>query len=315
MIGLLEHWQKTEVPLTQARQKWLDNCTDFCVAIANFKHPADRKSLCAYAISGDLLRTDTGSVLMWSLPKNYSGNLALDEHIFQTIDFTQLMKTRAASTDILDAAVKYLSTGVQRLMRYVREKSLIIELNLKLVSLEHKKTIEEIRALNPWTISWSNVCDYFKSSEFHRMARDCSGEDTLHFAYSMNWPKRVFGASVLDYDFGTREGGEYLDLLVETANQSAQDLYRTMGFEGWMHGPPVGDARNLANSTLYVAFKDNWIEYFFSRQVSEVKDWRKQVQTAKTFYSVFARTNSSIFFVFSYDPACSLKGNTDQDLM
>jgi hypothetical protein len=166
VTGLLDHWLTSEVSLEQARQNWLENSSEFCVAIANFKHPDDRKSLCTYAITGELLRGDVGSVVMWSLPKGYTGRLAMEEHIFQTIDFMQLMETRMKCGNIMEAAVKYLRNGVEKLSRYIRDKSLVVDLNLKIVSLEHTKTIQEIAALNPWTISWSNICDYFKSSEF-----------------------------------------------------------------------------------------------------------------------------------------------------
>jgi hypothetical protein len=53
----------------------------------------------------------------------------------------------------------------------------------------------EIARMQPFTMSWSNVCDYYSPSQFHEMAKACSGvEDTVHYGYSMNWPSRVKGA-------------------------------------------------------------------------------------------------------------------------
>ncbi len=61
--------------------------------------------------------------------------------------------------------------------------------------------LAEIRALQPWAISWSNVPDYYPPQAFHDMARACSrpgGEDTLHSLTAMNWPCDVAGASHID---------------------------------------------------------------------------------------------------------------------
>jgi hypothetical protein len=40
-----------------------------------------------------------------------------------------------------------------------------------------------------WTMSWSNVCDYFPShAAFHECAAACSKHgDTIHFLHSLNW--------------------------------------------------------------------------------------------------------------------------------
>lgn len=60
--------------------------------------------------------------------------------------------------------------------------------------------IDFIAANKSWTMSWSNVIDYIDYAEFHRLARACSIHgDTLHFRYSMNWVKDVFGVNILDF--------------------------------------------------------------------------------------------------------------------
>jgi hypothetical protein len=302
------------VSLKQARQKWLDNTTiDFCVAIANFKQAEDRKALCAYALTGELLKADVGSVVMWSLPKDYIGYLSMNENIFQASDFMHLMETRLKCGNIMEAAVKYLRNGVNKLSRFIRDKSLVVELNFKIVSLEQTKTIQEIRALNAWTISWSNICDYFQSTEFHKMARACSGEDTIHFGYSMNWPKQVFGASILDFRFNTKEGGEYFDWLIETENHCIEEFYEILKCKSVLHCPAVADARNLAEGTLYLWFKKYWVDYFFSKNISGIESISKQVLIYKTMYTIFTRTSSTVFFMYSYDPECSLKGTSAND--
>ena len=69
-----------------------------------------------------------------------------------------------------------------------RACSLQVELRLATVAPDALTTLAEIRALQPSTVSWSNVVDYCAPADFHAMARRCSREkDTVHNMYSMNW--------------------------------------------------------------------------------------------------------------------------------
>ena len=52
-------------------------------------------------------------------------------------------------------------------------------------------TTAEIRALSPWTVSWSNVPDYVEPAAFHAMARALSAPaDTVHYMHTMNWVRQ-----------------------------------------------------------------------------------------------------------------------------
>jgi hypothetical protein len=57
----------------------------------------------------------------------------------------------------------------------------------------------EICSLQPHTMSWSNVCDYYHPADFHAMAEACSApEGTVHHLHSMNWIREVKGASHIE---------------------------------------------------------------------------------------------------------------------
>ena len=300
----MEHWSQSEVSLKESREKWLANSTEFPLAIGNFKQAEDRKSLCAYALTGELLKGETGSVVMWSFPTGYIGKVTY-ENVFHTIDFIELIKHRMKCSNIVQAAVEFFKTGIDRLSKFVREKSVIIELNFKTISAENKAVVEEICALNPSSISWSNICDYMNPKKFHSLARKCSGRQTLHFAYSMNWGQRVFGSSVIDYDFTSTKISEFYDQLVAATSDAVGQLYDKLNCKSILHFPPVGDSRVLAHCSLLVMMKNYWVEYFFSKALSGVESMEKQVLVDKTFFSILQRTQTTIFFVFSYDPMCS----------
>jgi hypothetical protein len=52
------------------------------------------------------------------------------------------------------------------------------------VTLDNQQAISSIRALEPYTVSWSNVPDYMSPRDFHKLARAISApEDTVHFMH------------------------------------------------------------------------------------------------------------------------------------
>lgn len=60
VAALLRHWQRSDVPLAEARRRWLES-QEVSVAVANLKRKADRIALCRYSVSGELLRWACGS--------------------------------------------------------------------------------------------------------------------------------------------------------------------------------------------------------------------------------------------------------------
>jgi hypothetical protein len=99
-----------------------------------------------------------------------------------------------------------------------------------LVCAKFEDILEDIATSKPWSMSLSNVIDYVDQTEIHRMARACSvHSDTVHFAYSINWPMYVFGVNIIDY-----QGKEQTNLraqIIESANDSVEKAYKMFGWE------------------------------------------------------------------------------------
>jgi hypothetical protein len=77
---------------------------------------------------------------------------------------------------------------------------LLPQVKLAAVEPAAKAVQAEIRALQPYTMSWSNVCEHYHPADFHAMAKACSApEDTVHYLHSMNWVMQVKGASCIDF--------------------------------------------------------------------------------------------------------------------
>ena len=74
------------------------------------------------------------------------------------------------------------------------------------VSYSNTDLVKKIKSLNPYTVDWSNVPDYLHREEFLAIAKEVSGEDTVHYMHSMNWGTRVLGTFIGDYPDERIEG-------------------------------------------------------------------------------------------------------------
>lgn len=54
--------------------------------------------------------------------------------------------------------------------------------------------------MEPFLIHWSNVVDYIHPHDFHAIAKNMSGPDTVHILHSCNWTSRVYGTDIYDID-------------------------------------------------------------------------------------------------------------------
>ena len=183
---LLQTWQSAKVSLARARSLWLESTPDEIKwrDIGSFKRAADRKALCAYSISGQLLEATMGSVVMFELPLGYMGGIGADQRVFECITFKDLIdRCLAGASDIVTATIDHLRGGITKLIEWVQKGKVVMDVRLCAVDPDDKASVASVAALDPHTITWSNVCDYYPPKDFHDMARACSGRNTVHHAY------------------------------------------------------------------------------------------------------------------------------------
>jgi tetratricopeptide (TPR) repeat protein len=228
VAALLQHWRTHDVPLATARKRWLEPLDWKWCSLGDFKQEADRMALCAYVLTGQLLPdADVGSVTMFALPAGYAGVRALNESFFHCLDAHALWERREAAPDIVAAGVALLRDGIAAMQGCLTRGDVRIE--LRLAALEPgSAAVRAVAAMQPYTMSWSNVCDYFSFADFHALARACSAaKDTVHYAYSMNWPLRVKGASSLDFQLEAAAEEEDAKAEGRTVPNSLVGLCRT----------------------------------------------------------------------------------------
>jgi tetratricopeptide (TPR) repeat protein len=293
VLQLLQHWQKAPVvSLAKARAEWID-IRDSPYDAGNFVQSVDRAAFCSYAISGDVLPAQAdsvGSVTMFALPTGLEP--ALHESIFNVTPLMELLQCRAREADIVAAARAYLREGIVQIHEWISTDRIVIEPRFGMVTI-NSPTVDVIHALQPYTVSWSNVLDYMTPRDFHTVARACSAaEDTIHFAYSMNWPKQTKGVSILDYGIEARNR-----MLDEFPPAVVKEVAAYPRARGVLLSPPATSTADLVGFVLATQYHRDWLEAFFdpARAVGPCR----LIHVSRTLYNVLARQSTDIAMTFS----------------
>ena len=119
--------------------------------------------------------------------------------------------------------------------------------------------MREIRESNPYTMSWSNVSDYFHPKTFFAIAKKCSApSNTIHYLYSMYWEKSCFGTSIYDTLPTDRK------YIVERSNNCINATYKKYGLNEYLALPTFTDAINSGSFVLHFEQYENWCKKFFA---------------------------------------------------
>ena len=151
----------------------------------------------AFGLVGAEEEPCSGSVLMWDCP---NGTPRLDqENVFFTMTVADVMKSPLWNGSYFQTAELVKAERVAVLMDRAQTVKIQIKLSLAFLELSESSTaLAEIIHLQPDSISWSNIVDYLSAEDFHALARTCSAT-AVHSGYSMNWPFKVWGTSLIDY--------------------------------------------------------------------------------------------------------------------
>ncbi|KAG6610933.1 uncharacterized protein IUM83_08210 [Phytophthora cinnamomi] len=261
---------------------------------------------------------------MWTVP---AGAPPLEENVaFNTVDFMNILKdyekrekqkkNSAEKLSVVGLFVIHILGNLQRLRDLMLVNRLTIEVHYGVVKAirgegandpENKKLIERIAALRPYTISWSNVLDYFTPEDFHDLARRCSLHGVcVHYGYSMNRSTQVFGASIMDYD------PEQNKPLIDTALDSA------LGFQNESQTLPSWATLSKLSGLdklLHVPFRDNPLNStgYILAGVYKKKSNRglQKGEMAMGMPSPLYRTSLTLYMSWCYDPTLRLQATND----
>ncbi|KAG6623798.1 uncharacterized protein IUM83_01968 [Phytophthora cinnamomi] len=288
-----------------------------------------------------------GSVTMWNVPV---GAPPLEEDIaFNTVDFMSLVEAYAErqakqkhSVDRLSVAdlfIIHIMTNLRRLRELIMDSKLTIEVTYGVVKAvrgeasndrENQELLARIATLRPYTISWSNVLDYFLPDDFHDLARRCSMYgDCVHYGYSMNWSTQVYGASILDYD--PENCKELIDRTLDSALgfpgsagssvPSTTELFKMMGLDKLVVLPIRDHPLNSTGYVLAQVYKQHWIDNFMKTGELTTKAAQRLGRSCMPsnrglqkgemdlgIPSPLYRTSLTIYMSWCYDPELRLQG-------
>ena len=321
VAAILALWSTATVPLARARAAWLEDNNRTWFEIGNFARAKDRLALCAYVLTGQLLDGATvGSVCMFApLPSGFEAKRALGESIFHVVPVDKLWRRRrSGAANIVDAATEYLRRGVQRIRDRVTTGEVTIELWLEHLSPENSAALSRVSALLPFSMSWSNFCDYMTFADFHAVARACSapgGQNTVHYGYSMNWTRYTKGCSVLDY---ISMPGEDATIVLRRLRSSALETmgqgFDKIGAKPYLLWPPVSDLRNHVDWYLRTMMEPpmdfciRWADTFLAAACLEDPEKQVGVLRSALMYGHLMRCHGVMHFSYTYDPQLRLIG-------
>ncbi|KAG7385155.1 hypothetical protein PHYPSEUDO_001783 [Phytophthora pseudosyringae] len=288
-----------------------------------------------------------GSLTMWNVPP---GAPPLEEDIvFNTVDFMKILenyaereKTKKNSTDrlsVVDLFVIHVLENLNRLRGLMLANKLTVEVHYGVVKAIRGEAAEDpvneellarIAMIRPYTISWSNVLDYFLPEDFHDLARRCSMHgDCVHYGYSMNWPTEVFGASLIDYDFESCKTmiDGLLDSVLGFPKQSQasklpslMDMFKVVGLDKLLLFPLRDNPLNSTGYLLANGYKQKWIDHFMSKGALSAKASQRLGATCTpsncglqkgemelAMPSPLYRTSVTLYMSWCYDPELRLQ--------
>ncbi len=293
--GILDHWVASKgVLLKRARDQWAESVTRDCSVIGHMKELEDRLDMATYEITGDVFVGDSaqlvGSICWWDCPDGTPAN-QFDQKFFSAINVHLVLKERSPGQSFFHAAEAFLHRRVAKLITCAGSGAITVKTMIGSVS----DLVPQIAALSPRTMTWSNVSDYYKTSEFHNIARACSiNRDTMHFAYSMNWTTNVAGTYIIDHAAEKRKE------IFKMGFEAMDNMYQSLDYKSVFRYPPPENPMNIADSMLAIYWWRNWIDNFFTVARQHGPCQVGYVEPA--IFNPLSQCGNTVFFTFTYNP-------------
>lgn len=292
VVSILHYWKTHEVSVAGALSQWLDSSTESNSFLCTFKQKEDCIALALYITSGHIgASPEYGSTVMFAVPE-FCGIKSSDENFLQSISFFDLIEQRATCKDFVAAGVRILQSRIGQLQAWVHSGAVVLDVELEQFSPGNDRLFSQVRNLYPDTMSWSNICDYMKYSDFHNMTRACSFPFTTHYMHSMNWVCKIYGASILDYS------SEFKESLLQTGSSIIHQEYQELAVECYFHSPPVTHPINIGNYAASRFHCDKWTEHFFRQAPGNVEVMNVSFDTA---CNSLARNCMTLFLSYCHD--------------
>jgi hypothetical protein len=277
--SLISHWSKsvtTPKSRKEAHKLWAETFgpeDSMISVIANLIKVRDRVQVARYMLTGEFPLMDDqqekdliASITMFNCNDGISPH-STSEFMFQMMPMdTILPKNKREETPFLNAIYNFLEDSITKICTWLSSsventESIEIYLHYQTVTNENSELLASIRQLDPWTMSWSNICDYFYAQDFHKLLRACSGDDTVHVMTSMNWITEVFGAHIMEYE------GKYRREIFNNAQKTISMTGKLKDPSGYFrYDKVITHPYNIGDIGATSMVIESWKNYFFKGQ-------------------------------------------------
>ena len=252
---------------------------------------SDRVDHLRYVVTKALYEDGTTIVGSPIMGKNNDrvGVTQLFESCMEAVPFNNSAAIHANGS-FMDRVQGYFEGVVEKFTKNVRSGTLVFTPKLGTLSVDNNDLIQEIKKLNPFLVHWSNVADYIKPPDFHKIAKEISGSDTAHVLHSCNWSTRVFGTDAYDINPAVR-------LHFYSGGLSHMKMCASMNLNGIVDMPPR-HFRDVTSFLLCRKYVQNYFRYFFQNE--DVNCGCTNGNTPLKSPVPFLRNDLTVHFIFAY---------------
>ena len=318
-LEILEKWQKVAIPMQKAKMEFsksLEN-SDFD-DVWRLRFETDRVQFCRYLFNGCIFVDDEkivcGNKTMFS---DVCGREKMPRELFfKAIDLTAVGFERDRHVkSLFDTIVAITSKTILGFRFFVGMEKIVCYLQTKLIDpTDDMEFAGTINALNPYSIDWSNVPDYFEKNSFIRFARECSMEDTLHTLHFLNWPQYVFGAVHIDWKHSQ---GACLALYrrakkaSDAKDQAIQFMYHDRkSILSFFESAPHINSLNEINMFLAIQFRKQFQDFFLSDEQGNILTRFESAVCDLFVMSFFDQSDTMIWSTLTFSEGLQIKSGT-----
>ncbi|RIA87239.1 hypothetical protein C1645_777737 [Glomus cerebriforme] len=308
--SLISHWVKS-VGSPKSRQEahrlWTKtfNSEDSVFAVvANLIEQRDRVQAARYILTGEFPLMDDqhqnnliASIAMFKCNDGIFPH-STSEFIFEMMPMDVILKNcKREDTTFLNAIYKFLEDAIAKVCNWLsppvgKTEKIEIYLHFQSVTNDNSALLASIHKLDPWTMSWSNICDYFYAPDFHKLLQACSGKDTVHVMTSMNWILEIYGAHIMDY------GSKYRREIISNAQKMISSTGALLDPSGYFrYTKVITHPYNIGDLGATMLVKEKWRDYFLKGQ---------KLNVGEVSFEPFAHTHKihallNIYFTYNKD--------------
>ncbi|GMH42324.1 hypothetical protein BSKO_10243 [Bryopsis sp. KO-2023] len=298
-LAVIKFWLGvSQIPLLVAQEKWLQLHPQHHSIPGNLVKKRDRIEVMQYMLTGRLLLKDceVGSVVMFGNPPDLA-HLDEEESVLWLVSLEEIsMLNENGRYSVMHCVVETLRSRIAKARALFLDGKMEMDLRLKGVTAGDEKVHRDIAEMEPWTMSWSNLCDYSSEKDFHKMLKACSVRDTVHYMHTMNWLIQVKGTDL--NDLMTFRGGPVDQrTLYKSANEWMEKMAKKSA-KGILLAPPCYHPSNTVHAYHAGIFFGVWLEHFL--EAGRVRKEQTGAVHVRQF-SFFCRTEGTAYFSFTYD--------------